>query len=83
MSTYAEESKAESRRLWPGLCPACQHANKMSDSVPPRVSADDLDAGTSTPSREGEPAPQGPMTADIVEIWGVDSFPASDPPANW
>lgn len=20
---------------------------------------------------------------DIVEIWGRDSFPASDPPANW
>jgi hypothetical protein len=21
--------------------------------------------------------------ADLVELWGVDSFPASDPPANW
>jgi RNA polymerase-binding transcription factor DksA len=21
--------------------------------------------------------------SDIVELWGVDSFPASDPPANW
>jgi hypothetical protein len=20
---------------------------------------------------------------DIVEVWGHDSFPASDPPANW
>ncbi|MFG1819375.1 hypothetical protein ACGFIF_36830 [Kribbella sp. NPDC049174] len=20
---------------------------------------------------------------DIVEVWGKDSFPASDPPANW
>ncbi|TCO19653.1 TraR/DksA family transcriptional regulator [Kribbella steppae] len=20
---------------------------------------------------------------DIVEVWGIDSFPASDPPANW
>jgi hypothetical protein len=20
---------------------------------------------------------------DIVEVWGRDSFPASDPPANW
>lgn len=20
---------------------------------------------------------------DLVEIWGRDSFPASDPPANW
>lgn len=22
-------------------------------------------------------------TRDIVEVWGEDSFPASDPPANW
>jgi hypothetical protein len=21
--------------------------------------------------------------ADIVDVWGRDSFPASDPPANW
>lgn len=20
---------------------------------------------------------------DVVELWGIDSFPASDPPANW
>ena len=20
---------------------------------------------------------------DLVELWGIDSFPASDPPANW
>jgi hypothetical protein len=24
----------------------------------------------------------GPV-ADIVDVWGHDSFPASDPPANW
>jgi nucleotide-binding universal stress UspA family protein len=38
-----------------------------------------------------EPAPQprsgNPGTRaddmDIVEVWGRDSFPASDPPANW
>jgi hypothetical protein len=23
------------------------------------------------------------VTQDIVEEWGVQSFPASDPPANW
>ena len=26
---------------------------------------------------------QAAAEADIVEVWGQDSFPASDPPANW
>lgn len=25
----------------------------------------------------------GPQPRDIVDVWGYDSFPASDPPANW
>jgi hypothetical protein len=25
----------------------------------------------------------GHPTADIVDQWGMHSFPASDPPANW
>jgi RNA polymerase-binding transcription factor DksA len=28
------------------------------------------------------PSPSRPLL-DIVEVWGEDSFPASDPPANW
>lgn len=27
--------------------------------------------------------PKNEDPADLVEVWGVDSFPASDPPANW
>ena len=34
------------------------------------------DAGTT----EG---PGGDSVWDIVDQWGVESFPASDPPANW
>ncbi|GIF01530.1 hypothetical protein Ari01nite_89940 [Paractinoplanes rishiriensis] len=32
-----------------------------------------------------KPPPHDPQAddGDIVEIWGRDSFPASDPPANW
>jgi len=28
------------------------------------------------------PAPSAP-TLEEVEMWGLDSFPASDPPQNW
>lgn len=28
-------------------------------------------------------APGQPRVDDIVEEWGLQSFPASDPPANW
>jgi hypothetical protein len=24
-----------------------------------------------------------PIVLDLVDVWGQDSFPASDPPANW
>ncbi len=34
----------------------------------------------------GAPAPKGDVrrpAPDIVDVWGLASFPASDPPANW
>jgi hypothetical protein len=34
--------------------------------------------------RQKAPAPSSRADdIDIVEVWGQDSFPASDPPANW
>jgi hypothetical protein len=33
--------------------------------------------------RHPEEARSIPMPVDIVEEWGLQSFPASDPPANW
>ena len=29
------------------------------------------------------PRPTDPTEPDIVDVWGLDSFPASDAPANW
>ena len=34
------------------------------------------------PGRVGRTRPTKPST-DIVEEWGMQSFPASDPPMNW
>jgi hypothetical protein len=34
------------------------------------------------PRQVGMARPTGPVT-DIVEEWGMQSFPASDPPMNW
>jgi hypothetical protein len=28
-------------------------------------------------------AATSPPIVDIIDQWGMDSFPASDPPANW
>jgi hypothetical protein len=51
----------------------------------PQVVAVDLpvaSGGTLTP-RPTIRAPRRPRPIDIVEEWGLQSFPASDPPANW
>lgn len=41
-------------------------------------SARSYESMTERPGRVSEPIDQ-----DIVEVWGLGSFPASDPPANW
>jgi hypothetical protein len=39
-------------------------------------------SGGRTP-RQTDTAGRGRPLSDIVEEWGIQSFPASDPPANW
>ena len=51
-------------------------------------------AGSAHPAITVAPPPAPPAAAtvphpvvqpvvDPVDVWGIDSFPASDPPANW
>ncbi len=42
------------------------------------------DAASATPvDADATEAPAWDSTWDIVDQWGAQSFPASDPPANW
>jgi hypothetical protein len=35
------------------------------------------------PAAVSRRVPAARTIPDIVDVWGLDSFPASDPPANW
>lgn len=43
---------------------------------------DQIVAGLSAHDEQAADVPAVRET-DIVDVWGQDSFPASDPPANW
>jgi hypothetical protein len=50
-------------------------------TAPARATGPRTTAAAAVPPAKHRPATStGP---DIVDIWGRDSFPASDPPANW
>ena len=43
---------------------------------PPRI-------GNAPPTPDESSIESSARTSDLVDQWGRDSFPASDPPANW
>ncbi|WP_410790594.1 TraR/DksA family transcriptional regulator [Kribbella sp. C-35] len=69
------------------LCMLCQHARDTSgafrEQTPWRRRG--MRPISAQPSRTVPPpsAHAEPQPHDIVDVWGYDSFPASDPPANW
>lgn len=69
------------------LCMSCQYAKEASgpgcEHSPRQRSG--LRSVTAPPPRilPRRPARRRPQPPDIVDVWGNDSFPASDPPANW
>ena len=60
------------------LCLQCQSAEEAEGSGLEPATVEPLPAATTRPTQHPYLA-----TRDIVEVWGEDSFPASDPPANW
>ncbi|MEU4291661.1 hypothetical protein AB0E63_25825 [Kribbella sp. NPDC026596] len=63
--------------------------NDQDPVAPPSGPPDWHAAGSQSSRRELEEQRRLPATSplrlprDIVDVWGEDSFPASDPPANW
>ena len=52
----------------PALCPVGE-GRPLAPATSPALAERQVDAGRAVP--------------DIVDVWGRDSFPASDAPANW
>lgn len=71
----------------PTLCDGPQVRSRQAATVEIRAAAVGTHSRTRTdvdrlPERAGEADPTDPFI-DIVEEWGLQSFPASDPPTNW
>ncbi|TCO19643.1 TraR/DksA family transcriptional regulator [Kribbella steppae] len=62
-------------------CLRCQY---LKDSEDPHVEPgrDEPQCTATTGPASASQCPD-PVARDIVQVWGEDSFPASDPPANW
>jgi hypothetical protein len=53
------------------------------DTTPRRAVMTTAVTREAPPPVESVEARRPELPVDIVEQWGLDSFPASDPPANW
>lgn len=71
--TLSRTSESESLYMATGECPA---------ATVRRLDRTRTDADGPIPTQLRKARPTGPHI-DIVEEWGVQSFPASDPPMNW
>lgn len=59
------------------LCVECQYAVEANGSLRSQVPL------WTVPESAADRLDRESPAADIVDVWGLASFPASDPPANW
>jgi RNA polymerase-binding transcription factor DksA len=61
------------------LCMPCQFAKEMHKGMHGPSHAQQASKGT----KHRRCADREQVRPDVVEVWGLGSFPASDPPSNW
>jgi RNA polymerase-binding transcription factor DksA len=64
------------------LCLPCQYSRESQSPQTDPGTVKSLRT-TTTPQVPPSLLHRNPAAPDIVDVWGTDSFPASDPPANW
>jgi RNA polymerase-binding transcription factor DksA len=65
------------------LCMPCQAAKAMHKEVQKGMHGPSHAQQASQGARHRRGADREQVRPDVVEVWGLGSFPASDPPSNW
>jgi RNA polymerase-binding transcription factor DksA len=65
------------------LCLQCQYREESRSPQPDPIAGEPTNTAVPPPTSPPSPDRNATPAADIVDVWGIDSFPASDPPANW